>query len=190
MITFEDIICEKDKLKRDLLIKQKLNQLNDSYDEIKIGTNSIVTGFISNKSKVQFSEWHFDLNIGLGSIYGMKAEDYFYEFFDFLSEHNLTTKQNVVSAISSFLKLYFDEQGKKNNDREVLFDDIWYQLYRMYDDKERFNRNRDSWLDIGIFKNRSAAECTEHSCITQNLLTFCDIDSCYISGHMKSKTTN
>lgn len=190
MIAFEDIIGEKDKSKRDLLIKQKLIELNDLYSELEIDTNSIVTGFISNKSKVQFSTFHYDAGIGLVSIYGMKQEDYFYEFFDFLSSHSLTNKQDVVKVVSSFLKLYFDEQGKKNNDREALFDDIFRQLDAMYDDKDRFNRNRDSWLDIGIFKNRSAAECTEHACITQNLLTFCDIDSCYITGHMKSKTTN
>ena len=188
MITFEDIINEKDKQKRDLLIKEKLNQLNKMYDKVNIDTRTNMTGFISNESKISFSDYHYDMNIGLGSIYGMKTEDYFYDFFDFLNDHNLTTKQEVIKYISPFLKNYFNEQGSKINDREELFEDIWNQLDKMYDDKERFNKNKNAWLDIGIFKNRSAAECTEHACITQNLLTFCDIDSCYVSGHIKSNT--
>ena len=190
MIAFEEIIQEKDKQKRDLLIKEKLSELNDTCNSVEINTNSIMAGFISKKSKMQFSDCHFDMNIGLGSIYGMKEDNYFYEFFDFLADHNLTTKQNVIEFISPFLKMYFDEQGKKDNDRGILFDDIWRQLDAMYEDKERFNRCKDSWLDIGIFKDRSAAECTEHACVTQNLLTFCDIDSCYISGHMKSNKSD
>lgn len=187
MITFEDIIGEKEKSKRDALIKEKLFELNAACADIEIDTNSIMTGFISSNSKIQFSDFHFDLTMGLGSFYGMKEQNYFYEFFDFLTTHNITTKQDVIRYISSFLKLYFDEQGKKMIDREIMFDDIWKKLDAMYNDSERFKRCRDLWLDIGIFKNRSAAECTEHACITQNLLTFCDIDSCYISGHIKSK---
>lgn len=190
MITFEEIISEKDKSKRDILVREKLLELNESCPDVKIVTNSNMTGFISNNSKVQFSDWHFDLNIGLVSIYGMKEDNYFYEFFDFLIEHNITTKQDAIYYLSSFLKLYFDEQGKKTIDREAMFDDIWRQLDAMHDDTEKFNRCRDGWLDIGIFKNRSAAECTEHACITQNLLTFCDIESCYISGHMKSNKSD
>ena len=190
MITFEQIVHEKEKEKRDILIKEKLLELNDTCPEIKIDTNSIMTGFISKNSKVQFSDWHFDLNMGLGSIYGMKEDNYFYEFFDFLNDHKITSKQDVITYISSFLKLYFDEQGKKENDREQLFSNIWNQLDKMSDDVERFNKCRDSWLDIGVFKNRSAAECSEHAVITQNLLTFCDIDCCYISGHMKTNTSN
>lgn len=191
MITFEEIICEKEKEKRDFLIKEKVFELNESSNPVDIDTNSIMTGFINNKSKVKFSDSHFDLNIGLGSIYGMKTDDYFYEFFDFMVDHNLTTKQDVIKYISSFLKQYFNEQGIKDNDRELLFDDICNQLDAMYEeDKGRFDRCKESWLDIGIFKGRSAAECTEHASITQNLLTFCDIDCCYISGHMKSQKSD
>ena len=187
MITFEEIICKKDKEERDSLIKEKLLELNNSSNPVVINTNSIMTGFINNNSKVKFSDFHYDLNIGLGSIYGMKTDDYFYEFFDFLSEHNFITKKDVVKYVASFLKNYFDERGKKDNDREYLFDNIWRQLDAMYEqDKERFEKCRESWLDIGIFKGRSVAECSEHACITQNLLTFCDIDCCFIAGHMKS----
>ena len=190
MLTFEKIISERDKQKRDLLIKEKLDELNETYSGVEIDTNSIMTGFISKTSKVKFSDFHFDMNMGLGSIYGMKEDNYFYEFFDFLINHNLTTKQDAITFISSFLKQYFNELGKKDNDRELLFDDIWHQLGAMYEDKERFNKCKEAWLDIGIFKNKSAAECTEHACITQNLLTFCDINCCYISGHIKSNISD
>ena len=187
MIAFEEIVNEKDKEKRDLLIKEKLFELNETCEGVKIDTNSIMTGFISNKSKVEFSDWHYDMDLGLGSIYGMRTDNYFYEFFDFLVERNLTTKQNVSEYVSSFLKQYFDEKGKKDNNREILFEDIWRQLDAMHEDKDRFERCKKSWLDIGIFKNRSAAECTEHACITQNLLSFCDIECCYVAGHLKSQ---
>ena len=190
MISFEEIVCEKDKEKRDLLIKEKLFELNETSPKVTIDTNSIMTGFISKESTVMFSAFHYDLNMGLGSLYGMREDDYFYEFFDFLNAHNITTKEQAIMFISSFLKLYFDEQGKKEVDRELLFDDICNQLDNMSDDVERFNRCKESWLDIGIFKNRSAAECTEHSCVAQNLLTFCDVDCCYVSGHMKTNTSN
>ena len=53
MIAFEEIIQEKDKQKRDLLIKEKLSELNDTSDSVEIKTNSIMTGFISKKSKIK-----------------------------------------------------------------------------------------------------------------------------------------
>lgn len=190
MITFEVIISEKDKEKRDLLIKNKLDELNSTTKPIKIDTNSIVTGFISNESHVYFSELHYDLNMGLGSIYGMKSDDYFFEFFDFLIQNNFSSKRDVITYLSPFLKKYFDEPGIIKNNRELLFDDIWSQLDNMSADKERFEKCKESWLDIGIFKGRSAAECTEHTVISQNLLTFCDIDSCYIAGNMQSVNSN
>lgn len=115
----------------------------------------------------------------------MKSRDYFYEFFDFLDKYNLTRKEDVINYVSSFLKEYFDEKGYKNIDREDLFDDICNQLDNM-DDEEKFIRCRNAWLDIGIFKGRSAAECTEHSAICQNLLSICDIESCYVSGHLNT----
>lgn len=190
MIKFEEIIQEKNKGKRDLLIKIKLSEYNSTSDSLTIDTSTIMTGFISNQSTVIFSNWHYDLNMGLGNLYGMKSDDYFYEFFDFLVEHNLTSKQDAVNQLSSFLKKYFDESGVKKNDREKLFDDICYQLDQMSSDKESFEKCKDSWLDIGIFKDRSAAECTEHTAISQNLLCFCDIDSCYVSGHMRSPNSD
>ena len=191
MITFEQIITEKDKTKRDLLIKEKLDELNNTTEGIYIDTNSIMTGFISNKSSVKFSDYHFDMNIGLGSIYEMKADDYFYEFIDFLVERNYELKKDAIRYVSSFLQRYFDERGKKDYSREVIFDDIWNKLAKMYDeDIEKFNRCKPNWLDIGVFKGLSAAECTEYAALTQNLLTFCDIDCCYVSGHMKNKESN
>jgi hypothetical protein len=187
MISFETIINEKDKSKRDILIKEKLDELNASCSDLDIRTKHIVAGFISKNSKVHFSDFHTDIELGLFSIYGMKAEDYFYEFFDFLSEHNITTKQDAVRFISSFLKQYFGEQGIKKYTREMLYDDIHKQLIAMADDTERFKKCSEDWQDIGVFKNMSAAECSEFACVAQNLLTFCDIDSCYITGHIKSK---
>lgn len=190
MITFEQIISEKNKNSRDKLINEKLLELNDATEEMRLTARNIGFGFISNKSSVQFSEFHYDMNLGLGSIYGMRATDYFYEFFDFLAHHQLHSKQDVILFVSSFLKDYFAEREGKTADRELLFDDICRQLDNMSDDKERFFRNRNAWLDIGIFKNRSAAECTEFSAIAQNLLSFCDIDVCYVSGHMKTSLTD
>ena len=189
MITFEEIINEKDKEVRNVLIAKKIQELNESNIPLEINTNSIVNGFISNESVVYFSDWHLDLNKGLGSLYGMKATDYFYEFFDFLSAKNLTSKIDVINYVSSFLKKYFDEEGTKKNYREVLFDDICNQLDHM-EDKDKFLKCRNNWMDIGIFKGKSAAECTEHTIIAQNLLSICDIESCYISGNMKTSSTN
>ena len=189
MVTFEEIIHEKDKKRRDILVEKKIQELNEFSIPFELGTNSIASGFISSNSVVHFSDCHWDLNKGLGSFYGMKTTDYFYDFFDFLSKKNLTTKVDVVNYVSSFLKKYFDEEGSKKNDREILFDDICNQLDHM-SDEEKFLRCRNAWMDIGIFKNRSAAECTEHSVITQNLLSICDIESCYISGNMKTSSSN
>lgn len=189
MITFEEIINEKDKKKRDILIEKKIQELNEFSVPIKIDTNSIFSGFISKNSVVYFSDFHWDLNKGLGSLYGMKTTDYFYEFFDFLSDRNLISKIDVINYVSSFLKKYFAEEGTKKNDREVLFDDICNQLDHM-DDKDKFLRCKNNWMNIGIFKGRSAAECTEHAVIAQNLLSICDIESCYVSGNMKTSNSN
>ena len=81
MITFEEIINEKDKEVRNVLIAKKIQELNESNIPLEINTNSIVNGFISNESVVYFSDWHLDLNKGLGSLYGMKATDYFLWIF-------------------------------------------------------------------------------------------------------------
>ena len=69
MITFEEIINEKDKKVRDILIAKKIQELNESSIPLEINTNSIVNGFISNESVVYFSKCHLDLNKGLGSLY-------------------------------------------------------------------------------------------------------------------------
>lgn len=186
MVTFEEIIQEKDKTKRDQLIKNKLDELNATTEPVYVDTEHNVTGFISNRSKVEVSNtiWGIDDNV-YNEEYSMKADDYFYEFFDFLIEHNITTKSDAITHISSFLKSYFNVRGGAKHDRDSVFEYLHEYLkdfYKKYPDK--FNWENNNALDIGSFKNLSAAECCEHACTGQNLLTICDVESCYVVGKL------
>jgi len=182
MITFEEIVNEKDKAKRDLLIKTKLEELNSTTESVNIGTSSLVRGFISDKSTVRFDDFDFDLEYDLKSVYGMKATDYFYEFFDLLVANNSINKISAINNISFFLKRYFNEPGEKKNDRDAMFGSFSNKLLEIADNEDEFHKQKNALFDIGVFKNMSSAECTEHACIAQNLLSFCDVDSCYVTG--------
>jgi len=186
MIKFEEIVNEKNKEKRDTLIKRKLEELNNNSDDSIIKTRSIVNGFINKNSIVHFSDYLYDPTIGLGYFYYVNSEDYFYEFFDFLSKKNINNKSTALRALSSFIKRYLGETNGKNNDRDKVFLNKCRELDAAYHSlpTEEYYKQVNEFFSIGSFKGKSYAECTEHAVLAQNLLTICDINSFYVTGAM------
>ena len=133
------IINESNDEIRNKIIKERINYLeSETLKNCILDTNTIYYGFISSSSKVRFSDYGYDMNLGLWDQYNMKQQDYLFGFFNYLK------------------------------------------------DNKNFERLRDEWLDIGIFKNSSMAQCSEYSAITQNLLAFLGFDAYFLAGHLST----
>ena len=65
------------------IIKERILLLeSESLQNQVLDVNSIYHGFISSSSEIEFSTCGIDANLGLMDKYGMKQQDYIYEFFN------------------------------------------------------------------------------------------------------------
>lgn len=192
MNIIETIINENNNEIRNQLIKERIMLLeSESLQNQVLDINSIHHGFISSSSEIEFSVYGIDANLGLMDKYGMKQQDYIYEFFNYLRDNNISNINAVINSISPFLRIYFGVKNNNTNNRGITFENMQKQLLEIYKkDNENFEKYRNKWLDIGIFKNNSMAECTEYSAISQNLLAFLGFNTYYLSGHLSTSKTD
>ena len=188
MNIIEKIINESNDEIRNKIIKERIMLLeSESLQNQVLDVNSIYHGFISSSSEIEFSTYGIDANLGLMDKYGMKQQDYIYEFFNYLKDNNISNINAVINSISPFLRTYFGVKNNNTYNRGITFENMQKQLLEIYKkDNENFEKYRNKWLDIGIFKNNSMAECTEYSAISQNLLAFLGFDTYYLSGHLST----
>ncbi len=191
MVSFTEIMNETDESKRNQMIQERLKELDTQAEQnYELKTNHIYHGFISSTSSVDFSDFLF--MVGKDSpkrgSYTMTNQEYIIEFIEYIKKFKVNNNLNkIIPLISPFLKKYFGVKKDGNNkyDRETYFDNVTEILRKMEENNHPEYRERiKETFDIGFFKGKSMAECSEYAAITQNIFTFIGCNSYYVPGKL------
>ncbi len=160
----------------DELVKNKINDLNSNADKIEklgftdyINSNPVYKGFIPLNTRIRYS------NYGMED-YSMKTTDFIYEFIHYIKKYNLGNKFQIIYFLEYFINSYFGLPG--NISREAIFNDIAWKTTTTDDEYfEALEKN-----EIGMLKNKGAAQCTERSAIAEQILSILDFEVFYCMG--------
>lgn len=128
-------------------------------------------GFISPDTRIKFNTLSmYD--------YSMKTTDYFYEFAKLIKEIGFTKKSQIVKFLQKFIDFYFGIPASKCDLRDdYLNDSICFSTKT---EEEFFEKIEN--LEIGAFKNKNIAQCTERAAVAQNLLSLFGLETYWCCG--------
>lgn len=128
-------------------------------------------GFISLDSKIKFDNWFM-------GTYSMATKDFYYEFARFIKTVGVNNNGFLVKSIENFINDYFGQSSGVDL-REDYFSQI---LDRITADDEYFEKLES--FEIGDFKGKNIAMCTERAALAQNLLSLFGFSTFYCMGYL------
>ena len=160
----------------DEIIKTIINELNNNANKVErlgflnsISSNPVYKGFIPLDTRIKYS------NFGVED-YSMKTTDFIYEFIKNIKKYNLTNKGQIIHFLEYYINSYFGLPGGIS--RESLFNDIVWNSTTT--DDEYFAALEKN--EIGMLKNKRAAQCTERSAVAQQILSVLGFETFYCMG--------
>lgn len=160
----------------DEIIKLKINELNSSSKKIEklgflnaISSNPVYKGFIPCDTRIKYS------NFGIED-YSMKTTDFIYEFIHLIKKYNLVNKGQIIHFLEHYINMYFGMPGGIS--RENIFNDIAWNTTTT--DDEYFSALEKN--EIGMLKNKRAAQCTERSAVAEQILSVLGFETFYCMG--------
>ena len=110
------------------------------------------------------------------TTYNMQTTDYFYEFALFIKKYNVTNKITLIYYLEKFINIYFGRPGQVDRN-SVLSTKAWSNATN---EDELFTALDN--LQLGDFKGKNAAMCTERAALVQQILSLFNIESYYCLG--------
>jgi hypothetical protein len=167
--------CEMSEI--DQLVDDRLNDLSNNCEKKKIlgfipgsmNLNGAHKGFIDFNTRIRF---------GVSSMldYSMKTRDFYYTIARLVKHYDFKNVKNVIIFLMTFINDYFGISVGPDR-REDLQEVI---LNNTVTDDEYFEAIEK--LEIGVFKGKKMAMCTERSAIAQNILSMFGVESYYCMG--------
>lgn len=170
--------CSEEELKEiiDATLQDTINGASKK-DYIGFPTGILVTkritphkGFIAPEIKIHYNNYSL-------YNYSMKTTDYFYEFAKYVKKNSINNKSKLVRYVETFINYYF---GISNgcDVRDAYFDQtIWQDTLT---EDEAFDKIDN--LEIGEFRGKNIAMCTERAALAQNLLSLFGFEIYYCIG--------
>ena len=177
MSFFEKIMtCDESEVAS--LVRDALKTANDlSIKNERIGFQENLKpqkphkGFINSSTRIKYCNFE-------ATTYSMKTIDYFYEFVKILRQSGVKTKAEFINIVQVFINEYFGlNSSRKDLRSEVIFDKAWQSTKS---DEELFSALENN--EIGDFKGKNVALCTERAAIAQNLLSLFGFETYYCIG--------
>jgi len=182
MVDFLKEIQNTDVTKLDDLVKKKLDKIYEKEKKVdNLGfVNNVKTavshrGVIPKETRIKYCNMAIE-------DYSMRTTDYYYEFVKKIKEYNITNKSAVINLLQYFSLTYF---GINNNSRDLRAKLLQGAAQENSTTDDEFWKNLDN-SEIGDFKGKNVAMCTERAALAQNLLTLFDFNSYYCMGVVKS----
>ena len=174
------ISCKEEELK-EVINGAVIKIIQTSEQKEKLGFVDVTTaitlhkGFINPDTKIQYSK---------GSVfnYSMKTTDFYYEFAKYIKKIKINNIGNLIKEIETFINYYF---GVNKDDRDNRDDYLFsITLGATSDDDEAWDKINN--LEIGNFKGKRVAMCTEKASLAQNLISLFGIESYWCMGYLNN----
>ena len=108
-----------------------------------------------------------------GAYYYIKDRNYIYDFVYNMYQKNITDLENILIYIYYYIRYYFGINGDENLRNKIL------------------NKNIEKgYNDISVLYKKNAGMCSENAAMAQNLFSFFDIESWYITGGVLCEEEN
>ena len=167
--------CEMSEI--DQLVDDRITYLSNNCEKEKI------IGFIPGTTDLHaahkgFIDFNTRIRFGVLSMldYSMKTRDFYYTFARLVKHYNFKNVKNVIIFLMTFINDYFGicvGRDRREDIQEVIFNNT-------VTDEEFFKGIEN--LEIGVFKGKKMAMCTERSAVAENLLSMFGVESYYCMG--------
>lgn len=175
------IITCKDEELNEIIDKVLAVKIKESEKKERIGfidaatTINIHRGFINPDTRIQYSK---------GSVfnYSMKTTNFYYEFAKYIKKIKVNNIGFLIKEIENFINYYFGVNRNDNDNRDDYLFSI--TLGTTIDDDEAWRKIEK--LEIGSFKGKRVAMCTEKAALAQNLISLFGIESYWCMGYLNN----
>lgn len=174
------ISCKEEELKE--IIDEELRkiiQISEQKERLGfVDATTAVTlhkGFISPETRIGYAK-------GTAFSYSMKTNDFYYEFAKYIKKIKVNNIGYLIKEIETFINYYF---GVNKNDNDYRNDYLFgITLGTTSDDDEAWKKINN--LEIGDFKEKRLAMCTEKTSLAQNLISLFGIESYWCMGYLNN----
>lgn len=174
------ISCNDEEL--DQIISNELNKIieaSEQKERLGFGSNGetfgIHKGFIHPNTRIRYTNM-------TAFTYSMKTIDFYYGFAKYLKQRNIQNKGTLIKYLQNFINEYFGVSKTEGDNR----DDFLFSLTlgATANDDEAWDKIEK--LEIGDFKRKKVAMCTEKASLAQNVLSLFGIESYWCMGYVNN----
>lgn len=166
--------CNEEEI--DTIMQQAIEEANSNSDKVEelgfvwiVKLSNAFKGFIPLNTRIKFRN---DLPVD----YNMQTTDFMYEFAHSIKQNNINSTSSLIKNIEEFIDLYFGMPGDEDI-RDTILEE---RANNTTTDEEYWTALENS--ELGYFKNKEAAMCTERSALAQQILSLFGIESYYCMG--------
>jgi len=155
-----------DEIKNEEIVSPKVEQLGFTSKNMFC----FHKGFIPLKTRIKYSNYALE-------TYSMETTDFIYSFGHFIKKYDIKDKASIIHYLEYFIDNYFGPY--QNKSRESILNEVAWNSTTT--DEEYFQALDNN--KIGDLKGTGAAECTERTALSQQILSILGFDVYYCTGY-------